>query len=104
MKTRTSHLDFQFPKIPSAGDAWPDAYQHGCCSIAVQGRMRVLFARGASSNGVGGIIDPIIEAWKAPPPPRPLLTYETGLGAAEGPPVGCSIKKREWFDVCPVIH
>jgi len=100
MKTRTSHLDFNF-QDSIGGDAWPDAYQRLLLD-AVQGDAS-LFARGDEVELAWGIIDPIIEAWKSPAAP-PLLTYETGLW---GPPEARQWmfdQKREWFDVCPVIH
>ncbi|MCM2372950.1 glucose-6-phosphate dehydrogenase [Aporhodopirellula aestuarii] len=100
MKTRTSHLDFNF-QDSIGGDALPDAYQRLLLD-AVQGDAS-LFARGDEVELAWGIIDPIIEAWNSPAAP-PLLQYETGLW---GPPEASEWmfkQKREWFDVCPVIR
>jgi glucose-6-phosphate 1-dehydrogenase len=99
MKTRTSHLDFNF-QDSIGGDAMPDAYQRLLLD-AVQGDAS-LFARGDEVELAWGIIDPILEAWKSPAAP-PLLVYETGLW---GPPETSQWmfdQKREWFDVCPVL-
>lgn len=99
MKTRTSHLDFDF-HAASGGESMPDAYQrllldsiHGDAS---------LFARGDEVELAWGIVDPILAAWRSPASP-PLHTYETGLWG----PTECAewmySQKREWFDVCPVL-
>ncbi|MBB3210347.1 glucose-6-phosphate 1-dehydrogenase [Rhodopirellula rubra] len=100
MKTRTSHLDFNF-QDSIGGDSLPDAYQRLLLD-AVQGDAS-LFARGDEVELAWGIIDPIIEAWNSPAAP-PLLQYETGLW---GPPEASQWmfdQNREWFDVCPVIR
>jgi len=99
MKTRTSHLDFNFREV-SGGDAMPDAYQRLLLD-AVQGDAS-LFARGDEVELAWSIVDPIIAAWRSPAAP-PLYEYPTGLWG----PVECSQwmfdQKREWFDVCPVL-
>ncbi|EMI55148.1 glucose-6-phosphate dehydrogenase [Rhodopirellula sallentina] len=99
MKTRTSHLDFNF-QDSIGGDALPDAYQRLLLD-AVQGDAS-LFARGDEVELAWGIIDPILEAWNSPAAP-PLLQYETGLWGPTEASEWMYNQKREWFDVCPVI-
>lgn len=100
MKTRTSHLDFNFQDTAGGGEM-PDAYQRLLLD-ALQGDAS-LFSRGDEVERAWGIIDPILEAWQSPAAP-PLLIYETGLW---GPPEASEWmhdQKREWFDVCPVLQ
>ncbi len=100
MKTRTSHLDFNFQDTVGGG-AMPDAYQRLLLD-AVQGDAS-LFSRGDEVELAWGIIDPILEAWRSPAAP-PLLIYETGLWGPPETNEWMLDQKREWFDVCPVLH
>ncbi|MEM9588394.1 MAG: glucose-6-phosphate dehydrogenase [Planctomycetota bacterium] len=97
MKTRTSHLDFDFNKNSGT---MPDAYQRLLLD-AMQGDAS-LFARGDEVELAWGIIDPIIEAWRSPAAPE-LHTYETGVWGPLESSEWMHDQKREWFDVCPVL-
>lgn len=100
MKTRTSHLDFDFQKVTGVG-SMPDSYQRLLLD-AIQGDAS-LFARGDEVELAWGIIDPIIEAWKSPAAP-PLHIYEPGLWGPEECGQWIRDQGRDWFDVCPVLH
>ncbi|TWT50287.1 Glucose-6-phosphate 1-dehydrogenase [Rubripirellula amarantea] len=99
MKTRTSTLDFNFQK--SIGGSMPDAYQRLLLD-AIQGDAS-LFARSDEVELAWGIVDPILAAWNSPAAP-PLYSYETGMWGPMESTKWMADQKREWFDVCPVIH
>lgn len=99
MKTRTSHLDFNFQRATGSG-SMPDSYQRLLLD-AIQGDAS-LFARGDEVELAWGIIDPILEAWKSPAAP-PLHRYEPGFWGPKECGEWMHRQRREWFDVCPVI-
>lgn len=100
MKTRTSTLDFRFQKSDGA-DTLPDAYQRLLLD-ALNGDAS-LFARSDEVELAWGIIDPIIAAWNSPAAPE-LFTYETGLWGPTEAADWMQRQRREWFDVCPILH
>lgn len=99
MKTRTSTLDFNFQT--TSGESMPDAYQRLLLD-AIQGDAS-LFARSDEVELAWGIVDPILAAWNSPAAP-PLYTYPTGMWGPEEASKWMHDQKREWFDVCPIIH
>lgn len=98
MRTRTSHLDFDFNSNAKGG--MPDAYQRLLLD-AINGDAS-LFARSDEVELAWGIIDPILAAWRSPAAPE-LFTYETELWGPTEATQWMAKQKREWFDICPVI-
>jgi glucose-6-phosphate 1-dehydrogenase len=99
MKLRTSTLDFRFRSDDVVGI--PDAYQR-LLMDALAGDAS-LFARSDEVEFAWSIIDPILAAWRSPAAP-PLEPYPRSAWGPLGSDRWMLEQKRQWFDVCPVLH
>ncbi len=99
MKLQLTDLDYRFSR--NFTGALPEAYQRLLLD-ALKGDAS-LFARADEAELAWGIIDPILSAWESPAAP-PLEIYEPGLWGPENCLQWMYDQKREWFDVCPVLH
>lgn len=99
MRLQTTELDFKFRREQSG--ALPDAYQRLLLD-ALNGDAS-LFARSDEVELAWGIIDPVLAAWQGPAAP-PLEIYPPGAWGPESCTEWMAEQKREWFDVCPIIH
>ncbi len=98
MKLRLTDLDFRFQREFST--ALPDAYQRLLLD-ALNGDAS-LFARSDEVELAWRIIDPIIAAWQSGEAP-PLEVYPRGQWGPQSASEWIG-PRREWFDVCPVLH
>ncbi len=99
MKLRQSSLDFRFDTGQDKSQT--DAYQRLLLD-ALQGDAS-LFARSDEVELAWEIIDPIIAAWRSPAAPR-MESYPVGGWGPEASAEWMERDRRNWFDVCPVIH
>ena len=73
-----------------------------CCSTRCTATPACLPAP-TKSKPPGGIIDPILKAWKDRREPK-LYLYEPGLWGPEESTEWMRSQGREWFDTCPVLQ
>lgn len=99
MRLRTTDLNFSFRREYTG--ALPDAYQRLLLD-ALNGDAS-LFARSDEVELAWGIIDPILAAWESPAAP-PLEFYPVGNWGPDQSNEWMEAQKRQWFDVCPVLH
>ena len=99
MQLRLTDLDFRFAREFTG--SMPDAYQRLLLD-AMNGDAS-LFARSDEVELAWGIIDPIVAAWQGPSAP-PLETYPKGDWGPESCDRWIREQRRQWFDVCPVLH
>ncbi len=99
MKLKTTELDFRFAR--EFARPLPDAYQRLLLDVAAGDPS--LFARSDEVELSWQIVDPIEEAWRSPAAP-PLDLYPVGQWGPERAREWMRAQRREWFDVCPVLH
>ncbi|HEX5102338.1 MAG TPA: glucose-6-phosphate dehydrogenase [Pirellulaceae bacterium] len=99
MRLTTQDLAFEFAQ--EFQGAMPDSYQRLLLD-AMNGDAS-LFARSDEVEVAWGIIDPVIAAWQTPAAPK-LETYPRGDWGPDASNTWMQAQRREWFDVCPVLH
>ncbi len=99
MRITQTALDFRFAK--EFKGVLPEAYQRLLLD-AMNGDAS-LFARSDEVELAWGIIDPILAGWNSSAAP-PLDVYPRGEWGPERGTKWMEDQKREWFDVCPVLH
>jgi glucose-6-phosphate 1-dehydrogenase len=99
MQLQLTDLDYQFRR--NFTGSLPDAYQRLLLD-ALKGDAS-LFARSDEVELAWGIIDPILAAWQSPAA-SPLEIYAPGGWGPESGMQWMHDQKREWFDVCPLLH
>ncbi|MEM6331168.1 MAG: glucose-6-phosphate dehydrogenase, partial [Planctomycetota bacterium] len=100
MKMRQTDLDFNYQR-EFAGASMPEAYERLLLD-ALEGDAS-LFARADEVEAAWGIVDPILEAWRASDKPT-LFGYDPGLWGPEECSEWMQSQGRQWFDICPVLH
>jgi glucose-6-phosphate 1-dehydrogenase len=99
MKLRQTDLEFRFSR--EFRGTMPDAYERLLLD-ALEGDAS-LFARADEVEAAWAICDPLLEDWERSDLP-PLHIYEPSMWGPAESSDWMAAQKRQWFDICPVLH